>query len=80
MFDFAFAENGLTAYRKQVPLPAQSFINHIGEERYQELVNFILRYVADLKIPKKRCGYRSLLPMVCSTASAVALLSSTAGA
>jgi len=53
-FDFAFAENGLTAYRLGKQLPSQSFIKFIGEERYKKLVNFILHYVADLDIPIKR--------------------------
>jgi phosphomannomutase len=53
-FDFAFAENGLTAYRLGKQLPSQSFIKFIGEECYKKLVNFILHYVADLDIPIKR--------------------------
>ncbi|ORX88318.1 eukaryotic phosphomannomutase [Basidiobolus meristosporus CBS 931.73] len=53
-FDFAFSENGLTAYRLGKPLPAQSFIQYLGEERYTKLVNFILRYIADMEIPRKR--------------------------
>ncbi|KAI9464604.1 eukaryotic phosphomannomutase [Lactarius psammicola] len=53
-FDFAFAENGLTAYRLGKPLESQSFIKFVGEERYKKLVNFILHYVADLDIPIKR--------------------------
>ncbi|KAJ3003229.1 UNVERIFIED_CONTAM: Phosphomannomutase [Siphonaria sp. JEL0065] len=31
-----------------------SFIGFLGEERYQKLANFILRYLADLELPKKR--------------------------
>ena len=31
-----------------------SFIEWLGEEKYKELVNFCLRYVADLEIPIKR--------------------------
>ncbi|KAL4930609.1 phosphomannomutase SEC53 [Aspergillus undulatus] len=54
LFDFNFAENGLTAYRLGKPLTGNSFIEWIGEEMYQKLVNFILRYIADLDIPKKR--------------------------
>lgn len=54
LFDFCFAENGLTAYRQGVELPSNSFIKWLGEERYKELVNFCLRYVADLDIPIKR--------------------------
>lgn len=54
LFDFCFAENGLTAYRMGVPLASSSFIQWIGETKYQELVKFILHYIADLDIPKKR--------------------------
>lgn len=53
-FDYAFAENGLTAYKLGLQLPSQSFIKYIGEERYKALVNFILHYIADLDIPIKR--------------------------
>lgn len=54
LFDFCFAENGLTAYKLGQPLTSNSFINYIGEDRYKELVKFILHYVADLDIPVKR--------------------------
>lgn len=54
LFDFCFAENGLTAYRLGVPLASHSFINWIGEANYQKLVKFILHYIADLEIPIKR--------------------------
>ncbi|MCJ1288364.1 Phosphomannomutase [Xylographa opegraphella] len=54
LFDFCFAENGLTAYRMGKPLMGNSFIEWLGEEKYQELVNFCLVYVAGLKLPIKR--------------------------
>ncbi|KAK4105497.1 eukaryotic phosphomannomutase [Parathielavia hyrcaniae] len=54
LFDFCFAENGLTAYRLGEPLPSNSFIKWIGEDQYKELVRFILHYVADLDLPVKR--------------------------
>lgn len=54
LFDFCFAENGLTAYRMGKPLASHSFIKWIGEENYKKLVRFILHYVADLDIPIKR--------------------------
>ncbi|KAJ3094305.1 Phosphomannomutase [Phlyctochytrium planicorne] len=61
-------ENGLTAFKLGKPLASQvktflnenvnpnlqSFINFLGEDKYKRMVNFILRYVADLDIPKKR--------------------------
>ncbi|KAI0705146.1 eukaryotic phosphomannomutase [Cytidiella melzeri] len=53
-FDYFFAENGLTAYKLGNPLPSQSFIKFLGEERYKPLANFILHYIADLDIPIKR--------------------------
>ncbi|PTB61388.1 hypothetical protein BBK36DRAFT_1132758, partial [Trichoderma citrinoviride] len=54
LFDFCFAENGLTAYKLGQPLASNSFIRWIGEDRYKELVNFCLHYIADLDIPVKR--------------------------
>lgn len=54
LFDFCFAENGLTAYKLGQLLSAESFISFLGEERYKTLVNFILKYIADLDIPIKR--------------------------
>ena len=36
------------------PLKGNSFIEWLGEEKYQELVNFCLVYVAGLKLPIKR--------------------------
>lgn len=54
LFDYAFAENGLTAYFQSRQLASQSFIGWVGEENYQRLANFILHYIADLKIPIKR--------------------------
>jgi len=53
-FDYGFAENGLTAYKLGKQLPSQSFIKHVGEDKYKPLVNFILHYIADLDIPIKR--------------------------
>lgn len=54
LFDFCFAENGLTAYKMGVALPSNSFIRWLGEEPYKELVRFMLHYLADLDIPIKR--------------------------
>ncbi|KAL3423845.1 phosphomannomutase [Phlyctema vagabunda] len=54
LFDFCFSENGLTAYKSGLPLASHSFIKWLGEDRYKELVRFILHYVADLDIPVKR--------------------------
>lgn len=53
-FDYCFAENGLTAYKSGQQLASASFIKHIGEDRYKEMVKFILHHIADLDIPIKR--------------------------
>ena len=55
-FDYCFPENGLTAYKLGKQLVSASFIQHVGEERYKEMVRFILHYIADLDIPVKRCA------------------------
>ncbi|KAI0135959.1 eukaryotic phosphomannomutase [Hypoxylon sp. NC0597] len=54
MFDFCFSENGLTAFKLGQELPSNSFIKWLGEEKYKELANWTLRYIADLDIPIKR--------------------------
>jgi phosphomannomutase len=53
-FDYAFAENGPTAYKLGKRFPSQSFIGNDGEDKYKGLVNFILHRIANLDIPIKR--------------------------
>ena len=53
-FDYCFAENGLTAYKLGQVLASQSFIGHLGEDKYKKLVNFILRELSEIDIPIKR--------------------------
>ncbi|KAJ5083814.1 Phosphomannomutase [Penicillium angulare] len=54
LFDFCFPENGLVAYRLGQPLSSNSFIQWLGEDKYQELANFCLAYISKVKLPKKR--------------------------
>ncbi|KAK1752445.1 eukaryotic phosphomannomutase [Echria macrotheca] len=54
LFDFCFPENGLTAFKLGEPLKGTSFIEWIGEDKYKELVRFLLHYIADLELPVKR--------------------------
>lgn len=54
LFDFCFAENGLTAIRLGEPIASQSFIGWLGEDKYKRLANFALHYIADLDLPVKR--------------------------
>ncbi|KAJ5195119.1 Phosphomannomutase [Penicillium cinerascens] len=54
LFDFCFPENGLVAYRLGEPLSSNSFIQWLGEDKYQELADFCLGYISKIKLPKKR--------------------------
>jgi phosphomannomutase len=54
MFDYTFSENGLVAYKGQDLIAEASVQAFLGEKRLQKLINFILRYIADLDIPVKR--------------------------
>jgi phosphomannomutase len=54
LFDFCFSENGLVAYRFGEPLKSTSFIDWIGEEKYQDLVNFSLGYPFQNQAPKEK--------------------------
>lgn len=53
-FDYAFSENGLTAYRLGKKQASQSFINWIGEEEYNKLAVFVLKYLSNIELPKRR--------------------------
>lgn len=54
MFDYAFSENGLTAYKLGNQLASQSFIDWIGNEQYNKLVVFILKYLSEIELPVRR--------------------------
>ena len=47
-------ENGLVAYKDGELIAKQSIANHLGEDNIKELVNFVLKYIAELDIPIKR--------------------------
>ena len=53
-YDNVFAENGLVAYKAGELLEVQSLKKLLGEDNLKKLINFVLRYVADLDIPIKR--------------------------
>ncbi|EGV61239.1 Phosphomannomutase 1 [Yamadazyma tenuis] len=53
-FDYCFSENGLTAYKLGKELASQSFIGWIGEEKYNKLIKFILKYLSEIDIPVRR--------------------------
>ncbi|KAJ8612131.1 hypothetical protein CTAYLR_002437 [Chrysophaeum taylorii] len=53
-YDYAFSENGLTAYKDGELIGQQSFRDKIGEDAMQRLLNFTLAYLSKLNLPVKR--------------------------
>lgn len=53
LFDFCFSENGLNSYKFGKPLTTDSFILWIGQEKYNEFVNYVLKYLSEIDIPIK---------------------------
>ena len=54
LFDLIFAENGLHSFKDGQEFHKQSILKFLGEEKLQEFLNFVLGYLSQLKIPKKR--------------------------
>ena len=52
--DYTFSENGLVAHKGTEQLAVQSLTAHLGEDNLKRLLNFILKYLADVDIPVKR--------------------------
>lgn len=54
--NWKFTENGLVTYFESQPTPysSMSFIEHIGEQKYQKLINTILFLLSELVLPIKR--------------------------
>ena len=44
----------MTAIRQGKSLSSDSFVKWLGEDRYQNLIDFCLKYIANVKLPKKR--------------------------
>mmetsp|Transcript_7827 Transcript_7827/g.13191 ORF Transcript_7827/g.13191 Transcript_7827/m.13191 type:complete len:252 (-) Transcript_7827:168-923(-) len=52
--DYSFSENGLVAYKQGELIGKESIATFLGEDKIQEIVNFVLIYIAGLDIPVKR--------------------------
>lgn len=53
-FDFGFPENGVSFYRGTKLVSQESILEFLGDKNYNNFVNFCLKYIADVNIPKKR--------------------------
>ncbi|CAK9053276.1 unnamed protein product [Durusdinium trenchii] len=54
LFDYAFSENGLLAFKDGQKIGETSIVQHLGEANLKKVINWALRYIADLDIPVKR--------------------------
>lgn len=52
--DYSFSENGLVAYKNGELIGTTTIADHLGEDNIKEIVNWTLRYIADIDIPIKR--------------------------
>lgn len=53
MFPYNFSQNGLVAYKNGEILEVQTIAKHLGEDNVKRIVNWVLKYIADLDIPIK---------------------------
>lgn len=54
LFKYCFPENGLVSYKQGNLVNKQDIAKHLGEKNIKDFINFCLRYMADLDLPKKR--------------------------
>jgi len=54
VFPYNFSQNGLVAYKDGELLEIQTISKHLGEENVKRLVNWVMKYLADVDIPVKR--------------------------
>jgi len=53
-YDYFFSENGLVAYKNGELIAEQSILKKFGGENLQKMINFSLKYMAELELPAKR--------------------------
>ncbi|OUU16525.1 MAG: hypothetical protein CBB97_22585 [Candidatus Endolissoclinum sp. TMED37] len=56
LFDYTFAENGLTAYKGKYLINRMSLVRHLGEDTLKRIINWVLMYLGThaADIPLKR--------------------------
>mmetsp|Transcript_18515 Transcript_18515/g.40291 ORF Transcript_18515/g.40291 Transcript_18515/m.40291 type:complete len:253 (-) Transcript_18515:233-991(-) len=54
MFPYNFSQNGLVAYKNGELREIQTISKHLGEHNVKRLVNWVMKYLADLDLPVKR--------------------------
>lgn len=51
---YSFSENGLMAYKNSILIGKTTIVDYLGEEKIKKIINWVLKYIADLDIPIKR--------------------------
>lgn len=54
VFPYNFSQNGLVAYKDGALVEEQTISKHLGEDNVKRLVNWVMKYLADIDIPVKR--------------------------
>ena len=54
VFPYNFSQNGLVAYKNGELQEIQTISKHLGEDNIRRIVNWTLKYLADIDIPIKR--------------------------
>jgi len=54
VYKYSFSENGLVGFKDGKLFHEESMVEHIGEEGYKKLVNFIFKQLAEVDCPVKR--------------------------
>lgn len=54
VFPYNFSQNGLVAYKNGELLELQTISKFLGEDNVKKIVNWVLKYLADVDIPIKR--------------------------
>ncbi|CAH1992229.1 unnamed protein product [Acanthoscelides obtectus] len=53
-FDYVFPENGLVQFKHGKEVGRQNIQKHVGEEKLQQFINYVLYYLSTITLPVKR--------------------------
>lgn len=55
VFPYNFSQNGLVAYKDGELMEVQTISKHLGEDNIKRIVNWVMKYLADVDLPVKVC-------------------------
>jgi phosphomannomutase len=55
VFPYNFSQNGLVAYKNGELLEVQTISKQLGEDNVKRIINWVMKYLADVDIPIKVC-------------------------